>query len=114
MLTNSRDIKRRLEQDGWVVDRVTGLVLMAGTGIPVSAAQLQLAAAVDFVVHVARRNGARRIETVGEFRRRGESVEVAPLFVTVDGALRAIGAPQRPPRRPDAPGPAARWFTCSG
>jgi pilus assembly protein CpaF len=97
-----------------VVDRVTGLVLMAGTGIPMSAAQLQLAAAVDFVVHVARRNGARRIETVGEFRRRGESVEVAPLFVTVDGALRAVGAPKRPPRRPDAPGPAARWFACSG
>jgi predicted RNA binding protein YcfA (HicA-like mRNA interferase family) len=24
MLTNSRDIKRRLEQEGWVVDRVTG------------------------------------------------------------------------------------------
>jgi predicted RNA binding protein YcfA (HicA-like mRNA interferase family) len=24
MLTNSRDIKRRLERDGWVVDRVTG------------------------------------------------------------------------------------------
>ena len=24
MLTNSRDIKRRLEQDGWVLDRVTG------------------------------------------------------------------------------------------
>jgi predicted RNA binding protein YcfA (HicA-like mRNA interferase family) len=24
MLTNSRDIKRRLEQEGWVVERVTG------------------------------------------------------------------------------------------
>jgi len=24
MLTNSRDIKRRLEREGWVVDRVTG------------------------------------------------------------------------------------------
>ena len=24
MLTNSRDIKRRLEQEGWVLDRVTG------------------------------------------------------------------------------------------
>jgi hypothetical protein len=24
MLTNSRDIKRRLEQEGWIVDRVTG------------------------------------------------------------------------------------------
>lgn len=24
MLTNSRDIKRRLEQDGWVLERVSG------------------------------------------------------------------------------------------
>jgi predicted RNA binding protein YcfA (HicA-like mRNA interferase family) len=24
MLTNSRDIKRRLEQDGWIVDHVSG------------------------------------------------------------------------------------------
>lgn len=24
MLTNSRDIKRRLEQDGWVLDRIKG------------------------------------------------------------------------------------------
>jgi predicted RNA binding protein YcfA (HicA-like mRNA interferase family) len=24
MLTNSRDIKRRLENDGWVLERVTG------------------------------------------------------------------------------------------
>jgi predicted RNA binding protein YcfA (HicA-like mRNA interferase family) len=24
MLTNSRDIKRRLEQEGWILDRVTG------------------------------------------------------------------------------------------
>ena len=25
MLTNSRDIKRRLEQDGWLLERVSGL-----------------------------------------------------------------------------------------
>jgi predicted RNA binding protein YcfA (HicA-like mRNA interferase family) len=24
MLTNSRDIKRRLEQEGWILERVTG------------------------------------------------------------------------------------------
>ena len=95
-----------------VVDRITGLVLMAGTGIPVSAAQLQLAAAVDFVVHVARRHGARRIETVGEVRRHGDGVGVASIFATVDGVLRAVGTPVRPPRRPDAPRPDAGWFAC--
>jgi pilus assembly protein CpaF len=97
-----------------VVDRITGLVLMAGTGIPVSAAQFQLAAAVDFVVHVARRHGARRIETVGEMRRHDDRVEVTPVFATVDGALRPVGAPVRPLRRPDAPRPEPVWFACSG
>jgi pilus assembly protein CpaF len=96
-----------------VVDRITGLVLMAATGIPVAAAQLQLASAVDYVVHVARRNGTRRIETVGEVRRRGETVDVVPLFATVDGRLRAVGAPARAPRRPDAPRPHEAWFACS-
>jgi pilus assembly protein CpaF len=95
-----------------VVDRITGLVLMAGTGIPVSAAHVQLAAAVDFVVHVARRHGARRIETVGEVRRHSEQVDVSSIFATVDGALRAVGAPVRPLRRPDAPRPDAAWFAC--
>src|SRR5262249_40006355 len=97
-----------------VVDRITGLALMAGTGIPVSAAALQLAAAVDFVVHVARRDGARRIETVGEGRRHRESVEAAPLLASVDRRLRAVGAPQRSPRRPGAPLPDPTWFACSG
>jgi pilus assembly protein CpaF len=97
-----------------VVDRITGLVLMAGTGIPVSAAELQLAAAVDFVVHVARRQGARRVETVGEVRRHGERVDVEPIFATVDGALRAVGTPVRALRRPDAPRPDAAWFACCG
>ena len=95
-----------------VVDRITGLVLMVGTGVPVSAVQLQLATAVDFVVHVARRNGARRIECVGEVRGRDRRVEVVPIFATVDGALRAVDAPVRPLRRPDAPRPDAAWFAC--
>ena len=96
-----------------VVDRITGLVLMAGTGVPVSAAQVQFAAAVDFVVHVARRNGARRIETVGEVASTRSSVSTsASIFATVDGALRAVDAPVRPPRRPDAPRPDAAWFAC--
>ena len=95
-----------------VVDRIIGLVLMAAIGVPVSAVQLQLATAVDFVVHVARRNGARRIETVGEVRGRERAVEVTPIFATVDGALRAVAAPLRPLRRSDAPPPDPAWFAC--
>ena len=59
-----------------VVDRLTALVLMAGVGIPVTAAALQLASAVDLVVHVVRRGGVRRIQTVGEVRRAASSVDV--------------------------------------
>ena len=55
---------------------------------------------------------ARRIETVGEVRRARRQIDVAPLFATVDGALRAVGAPVRPPRRPDAPRPDSAWFAC--
>jgi pilus assembly protein CpaF len=95
-----------------VVDRIIGLVLMAATGVPVSAVQLQLATAFDFVVHVARRNGARRIETIGEVCRHDRQIDVAPIFATVDGRLRAVGTPVRPPRRPDAPRPDSAWFAC--
>jgi len=95
-----------------VVDRIIGLVLMAATGVPVSAVQLQLVTAFDFVIHVARRNGVRRIECVGEVRGHDRHVEVVPIFATVDGALRAVGAPARPLRRPDAPRPERAWFEC--
>jgi pilus assembly protein CpaF len=97
-----------------VVDRIIGLVLMAATGVPVSAAQMQLATAFDFVVHVARRDGVRRIETIGEVLHVDRRVDVAPVFATVDGGLRAVGTPVRPLRRPDAPRPEPAWFACSG
>jgi len=95
-----------------VVDRLTALVLMAGVGMPVAAAQLQLGAAVDLVVHVVRRSGQRRIQTVGEVRREGAHVQVVPLFDWRDGGLRAVATPARSPRRVDAPAPRSEWFTC--
>lgn len=97
---------------GAVVDRLTALVLLAGTGVPAPAAHLQIAEAVDYVVHVVRRDGRRRIQTVGEARRVGAGVEVVPLFDRHDGELRAVGRPERPPRRPDAPWPDPGWFEC--
>jgi pilus assembly protein CpaF len=97
---------------GAVVDRLTALVLLAGTGVPASAAHLQIAEAVDYVVHVVRRDGRRRIQTVGEARRTASGVEVVPLFDQVDDELRPVGRPARPPRRPDAPAPEPRWFAC--
>ena len=95
-----------------VVDRLTALVLMSGVGVPAEAAHLQIAEAIDYVVHVVRRDGRRRIQTVGEVTRQGRSVAVVPLFEWRDGALTAVGAPSRRPRRPDAPAPEPRWFRC--
>ena len=95
-----------------VVDRLTALVLMSGVGVPAEAAHLQIAEAIDYVVHVVRRAGRRRIQTIGEVTRQGRSVAVVPLFEWRDGALTAVGAPSRRPRRPDAPAPEPRWFRC--
>ncbi|MFN8017036.1 MAG: ATPase, T2SS/T4P/T4SS family [Acidimicrobiales bacterium] len=54
--------------------RLEGLVLMAGVGVPVEAVRAQLRAAVDLVVHVARRpDGSRGVDhvlRVGERARR--------------------------------------------
>lgn len=93
-----------------VPERLGALVLVAATGLPLPAVHAQLATAFDLVVHVARRAGRRRVETIGEVRRTPSGVAVAPLFDTVDGALVAVGTPERGPRRPDAPAPDPAWF----
>jgi len=95
---------------GAVVDRLTSLALLAGTGVPAEAAHLQIAEAVDLVVHVVRRDGRRRVQTVGEVRRSASGVTVVPLFARTGDHVAAVGRPSRPPRRPDAPAPDPRWF----
>ncbi|MFA5882611.1 MAG: CpaF family protein [Acidimicrobiia bacterium] len=95
-----------------VVDRLTALVLMAGVGVPAEAAHLQIAEAIDYVVHVVRRDGRRRIQTIAEVTRREVGTGVVPLFEWSDGALAAVGVPSRRSRRPDAPVPDPRWFRC--
>ena len=97
---------------GAVVDRLTGLVLCSGTGVPAEAAHLQIAEALDYVVHVVRRDGRRRVQTVGEVRRVGREVAVEPLFTWAADGLVPVGEPVRLPRRPDAPTPDPRWFAC--
>ena len=94
-----------------VPDRLASLALIAATGLPLAAVQSQLATAFDLVVHVARRSGRRRVETIGEVRHTADGVAVVPVFDTVGGSLVAVGAPERPPRRPDAPPPDPGWFT---
>ena len=93
-----------------VLDRLTGLVLSADTGLRGPAVRGLIAEAFDLVVHVARRDGRRRVEAIGEIRRAGGVVHVAPLFTRVDRDLVAVGPPTRATRRPDVGAPDARWF----
>jgi len=95
-----------------VVDRLTALVLLAGTGVPAAAAHLQIAEALDYVVHVVRRDGRRRLQAVAEVRRGADGVAVVPLYVWEAGALAAVARPTRAPRRPDAAPLDPAWFAC--
>jgi pilus assembly protein CpaF len=99
---------------GDALARIETLALLAATGLPLAAVRSQIAAAVDGVVHVARRRGGeRRIETVGELVVAPEGLAVRELFAWRSGRVEPTGTePRRGARRPEAPGPDARWFAC--
>ncbi|MGH8976209.1 MAG: CpaF family protein, partial [Acidimicrobiia bacterium] len=81
---------------GDALTRLESLVLLAGTGLPLTAARAQVAACVDAVVHVARQPGrGRHIEAVAEVGGGGSGVR---LLYPGTG-LR----PRRPARRSGAP-----------
>jgi pilus assembly protein CpaF len=93
--------------------RLETLALLAATGLPLDAVRAQLGAAVDAVVHVARRaDGLRRIETVGELVRSADGPSVRELFRWRAGQLEPVARPEHGPRRPDAAAPDPEWFTC--
>jgi Flp pilus assembly CpaF family ATPase len=95
-----------------VIDRLTSLVLLAATGVTAAAAHLQIAEALDYVVHVDRRDGRRRLQAVGEVRRTPDGLTVVPLFARTEDGVVAVDRPARAPRRPDAPPPDPEWFPC--
>jgi pilus assembly protein CpaF len=77
--------------------RLESLALLAGVGLPLEAIRGQTWAAVDAVVHVARRSGGRRVvEAVAEL---AGPAGVTQLYPPRPGAAR----PTRPARDPDAP-----------
>jgi pilus assembly protein CpaF len=93
--------------------RVETLVLLAGVGLPVAAIRAQVASALDLVVHVARlRDGARRIQAVGEVTADGDDLVLRLLFARRDERLVPVQAPRRPPRRPEASAMDAGWWSC--
>jgi pilus assembly protein CpaF len=75
--------------------RLESLVLLAGTGLPLTAARAQVGACIDAVVHVVRHpGGQRRVQAVAEVHGDGAGVDL--LY---PGVRRRPG---RPARRPEA------------
>jgi pilus assembly protein CpaF len=94
------------------LSRLETLSLLAATGLPLSALRAQIDAAIDLVVHVARRQATRWIEMIGEVRSTPERVAVVPLFARRGDALVSVGKPTRAPRRAGVVAPDADWFAC--
>lgn len=93
--------------------RLETLVLLASSGLPLVAVRAQLVAAVDGVVHVARRRGGvRRVEEICELVVGAEVPTVQPLFAWRDGVLEPVAPPARDARRPDSPPFDAKWWQC--
>jgi len=93
--------------------RLETLVLFAAAGLPLAAVRSQIAAAIDVVVHVARRaGGVRRIEAIAELEGAADGPAVRPLFAWGGTTLEPVDAPARPARRPDAPAPPREGTRC--
>ena len=91
--------------------RLETLALLAGLDLPLPAVREQLGAAVDLVVHLARRpDGGRRIVEVAEVEvvrtDAGPSLRARPV-ASGEGVERL---PSRPPRHPAAPAPDPAWL----
>jgi pilus assembly protein CpaF len=76
--------------------RIVTLAMFAGVGLPVDALRSQLLSAVDLVVHMARRDGRRVVETIGEVcaPERG-GLEIRPRFDRSVGGLVEVATPGR-------------------
>jgi len=95
------------------LSRIETLALLAGVGLPLPAIRAQVAAAIDAVVFLARREGGeRRVESIAEVERtrRGE-LAARTLFGRVDGVLQPIESPLRPSRSPGH-SMADAWASC--
>jgi pilus assembly protein CpaF len=93
--------------------RLETLALLASSGLPLVAVRAQIAAAVDAVVHVARRaGGVRRIEAVGELVPAADGPVVRELYRWGAHGIEAVTSPVHGARRPDAAPPEPAWFRC--
>jgi len=93
------------------ITRLETLVLFAEAALPLPAIRGQIAAALDLLVHVARRpDGDRCVDAIAEIGGDGTDVTVTPLWARRGGALSAVGVPSRRARRAHAEPPDPRWW----
>lgn len=93
------------------ITRLETLVLLAEAALPLGAVRGQIAAALDLVVHVARRrDGHRHVDTIGEIHGDGHEITVAPLWKRSGDRLVAVDRPARTSRRVDAAAPDPAWW----
>jgi pilus assembly protein CpaF len=89
--------------------RLETLTLLGDVGLPLGAVREQLAAAVDLVVHIARRpGGGRAVRSVAEVDPRPGPDTLGARLLTVEGRLASL--PARPARSVDAPPPDPGWL----
>ncbi len=97
--------------------RLETMVLMGEVALPLAAVREQLVAALDLIVHVARRpGGRRRVVGVAEVVvREGDDVPTRAHRVrVVAGEDAVVALPSRPPRRAGASPPDPAWLTPLG
>ena len=88
--------------------RLETLVLLGDVGLPLAAVREQVAAAVDLVVHIARRpDGGRAVRSVAEVDLRAGPDTLGTRTLTVDGRL--LSLPARPARAVGVEAPDPGW-----
>jgi pilus assembly protein CpaF len=93
------------------IRRLETLVLMGDVALPLAAVREQLRAAIDLIVHVARRpDGSRRVTAVAEPLSKTDTGDAVRVNVLTDLAGRLVGLPTRPRRSTHVEAPAANWI----
>jgi pilus assembly protein CpaF len=93
------------------IRRLETLVLMGDVALPLAAVREQLRAAIDLIVHVARRpDGSRRVTAVAEPLLKTDIGDAVRVNVLTDLAGRLVGLPTRPRRSTHVEAPAANWI----
>ena len=94
------------------VSRLETMVLLDGGAVPLAAVREQITAAVDMVVHVARRpQGRRRITSLAVIDRSEDRYDASrPRLCQIADEFGLNSLPAVMARVPDAPDPDPRWL----